>query len=54
MNVRKLMEILSDMPGDAIITIGEDYDMEARVVTLLRIISGGNCDKVKTTVNIDK
>lgn len=54
MNVSKLMEILSDMPGDAIVTIGDvsDHD-EAGTVSLLRIYTPDKEKDIVTTVNID-
>lgn len=53
MTVNKLREILKDMPGEAVVTIGEDYDCEAKVVMLMRKYIGTDFNEVVTTVNID-
>lgn len=54
MNAAKLIEILSEMPGDAIVTIGDvsDHD-EAGTVSLLRIYAPNKEKDIVTTVNID-
>ena len=53
MTVKELIKILQDMPDNAIITIGEDYDCEAKVVMLMRKYIGTDFNEVVTTVNID-
>lgn len=53
MIVKQLKNILAGMPEDAIVTIGDDYDTEAQVVTLMsKHMPGANPDKV-IIVNID-
>lgn len=53
MKVKQLIKILQEMPEEAMITIGEDYDVEANVVTLMRKHIAGANPEVVTTVNID-
>lgn len=53
MKVKQLIKILQEMPEEAMITIGEDYDVEANVVTLMRKHITEANPEVITTVNID-
>ena len=53
MKVKQLIKILQEMPEEAMITIGEDYDSEANVVTLMSKYTSGANTEVITTVNID-
>ena len=53
MKVKQLIKILQEMPEEALITIGEDYDVETNVVTLMRKHITGANPEVITTVNID-
>lgn len=53
MKVKQLIKILQEMPEEAMITIGEDYDSEANVVTLMSKYTPGANPEVITAVNID-
>lgn len=53
MTVKELIKILQDMPGEAPVSIGEDYEGEASTVTLMRKYSLKDCTEIYTTVNID-